>query len=69
VIESGLEEHDRVALNPRKFVAEVALPELPPEQQQRAVPQAAPKEIAAVESEAGSATESPSAVKTSTAGG
>jgi multidrug efflux pump subunit AcrA (membrane-fusion protein) len=39
VIESGLEEKDRVALNPRRFLSEVSLPELPPEQQQRAVPQ------------------------------
>jgi len=40
VIESGLEEQDRVSLNPRRFLSEVELPELPPEQQQRAVPQA-----------------------------
>ena len=39
VIESGLQEHERVSLNPRKFLSEVKLPELPPEQQQRAVPQ------------------------------
>ncbi len=48
VIESGLKEQDRVSLNPRRFLSEVNLPELPPEQQQRAIPQAksAPKEIA-----------------------
>ncbi len=39
VIEAGLEVNDRVALNPRRFVSEVSLPELSPEQQQRAVPQ------------------------------
>ena len=39
VIEKGLEEQDRVALNPRRFLDEVELPELPPEQRQRAVPQ------------------------------
>ena len=39
VIENGLEEGNRVALNPRRFLREVTLPELPPEQQQRAVPQ------------------------------
>ena len=41
VIEQGLQEHDRVALNPRRFLDQVELPELPPEQQQRAVPQGA----------------------------
>lgn len=40
VIESGLDEQDSVSLNPRRFLSEVELPELPPEQQQRAVPQA-----------------------------
>ncbi len=40
VIESGLEEQDRVSLNPRRFLNEVELPELPPENQQRAIPQA-----------------------------
>jgi len=39
VVESGLKEHDRVSLNPRRFLSEVQLPELPPEQQQRAIPQ------------------------------
>lgn len=49
VIESGLREKDRVALNPRRFLSQVTLPELPPEQQQRAVPQAPgkPKGVAA----------------------
>jgi len=48
VVENGLKEHDRVALNPRRFLSKVELPELPPEQQQRVVPQAkgAQKEIA-----------------------
>ena len=39
VIESGLKEQDRVALNPRRFLDQVTLPELAPEEQQRAVPQ------------------------------
>ena len=39
VVEKGLAEEDRVALNPRRFLGEVELPELAPEQQQRAVPQ------------------------------
>ncbi|MCH2114434.1 MAG: HlyD family efflux transporter periplasmic adaptor subunit [Pirellulales bacterium] len=39
VVEKGLQERDRVALNPRRYLSEVELPELPPEQQQRAVPQ------------------------------
>ena len=42
VIENGLSEQDRVALNPRRFLEEVELPELAPEQQQRAVPQGKP---------------------------
>jgi len=40
VIESGLQEQDRVSLNPRRFLSKVKLPELPPEKQQRAIPQA-----------------------------
>lgn len=39
VIESGLNENDRVALNPRRYLSKVKLPELPREKQQRAVPQ------------------------------
>ena len=39
VVESGLEEQDQVALNPRRMLDFVSLPELPPEQRQRAVPQ------------------------------
>lgn len=39
VIESGLEVGDQVALNPRLYREQVELPELPPEIQQRAVPQ------------------------------
>lgn len=45
VVESGLEVGDRVALNPRRYVAEVNLPKLPPEQAQRAVPQVASDEL------------------------
>jgi RND family efflux transporter MFP subunit len=41
VINSGLKEGDQVALNPRAYLAEVALPKLPPEEIQRAVPQPA----------------------------
>jgi multidrug efflux pump subunit AcrA (membrane-fusion protein) len=37
VIENGLAEGDRVALNPRAYVNEVKLPELSPEEKQRAV--------------------------------
>lgn len=40
VIESGLQEQDRVALNPRRFVDQVELPKLAPEKEQRAIPQA-----------------------------
>ena len=39
VIENGLNEADRVALNPRSVLKQVDLPELPPERRQRAVPQ------------------------------
>lgn len=42
VVENGLEEGDRVALNPRRYVDEVSLPKLSPEDAQRAVPQAPP---------------------------
>ena len=40
VIESGLKEGDQVAINPRAYLADVTLPKLPPEEIQRAVPQA-----------------------------
>jgi HlyD family secretion protein len=40
VIKSGLEESDLVAMNPRAYLADVSLPKLPPEEIQRAVPQA-----------------------------
>lgn len=39
VIESGLNEGEHVALNPRAYVSHVSLPKLPPEETQRAVPQ------------------------------
>jgi multidrug efflux pump subunit AcrA (membrane-fusion protein) len=39
VIESGLNEGEKVAMNPRAYVAEVNLPKLSPEEAQRAVPQ------------------------------
>jgi len=39
VVQSGLNESDRVAMNPRRFLSQVELPELPPEEKQRAVPQ------------------------------
>ncbi len=39
VIESGLDEGDQVAMNPRGYVDEVQLPKLSPEEAQRAVPQ------------------------------
>jgi HlyD family secretion protein len=39
VIESGLDVGDRVALNPRAYIAQVNLPKLPPEDAQRIVPQ------------------------------
>ncbi len=39
VVESGLQVSDRVALNPRRFLQLVDLPDLPPEERQRAVPQ------------------------------
>jgi RND family efflux transporter MFP subunit len=41
VIESGLNEGDQVAMNPRGYVDEVNLPKLSPEEAQRAVPQRA----------------------------
>ena len=40
VIESELKEGDQVAMNPRAYLADVTLPKLPPEEIQRAVPQA-----------------------------
>ena len=39
VIESGLNEGDKIALNPRAHLDEVTLPKLSPEEAQRAVPQ------------------------------
>jgi multidrug efflux pump subunit AcrA (membrane-fusion protein) len=39
VVESGLNEGDQVAMNPRGYVDEVQLPKLSPEEAQRAVPQ------------------------------
>ncbi len=39
VIESGLNEGDQVAMNPRAYLGEVNLPKLSPEEAQRAVPQ------------------------------
>jgi RND family efflux transporter MFP subunit len=39
VIESGLEEGERVAMNPRRYVDQVSLPKLSPADAQRAVPQ------------------------------
>jgi RND family efflux transporter MFP subunit len=49
VVESGLDAGDRVALNPRRFIAEVKLPKLLPEQVQRAVPQVVSDETQAEE--------------------
>ena len=40
VIQSGLKEGDQVSMNPRAYLADVSLPALPPEEIQRAVPQA-----------------------------
>lgn len=39
VVESGLNEGDRVSMNPRAYLAQVSLPKLAPEVAQRAVPQ------------------------------
>lgn len=39
VIESGLNEGDQVAMNPRGYLDQVSLPKLSPEEAQRAVPQ------------------------------
>jgi hypothetical protein len=39
VVEAGLNEGDRVAMNPRAYLDEVSLPKLAPEEAQRAVPQ------------------------------
>jgi hypothetical protein len=39
VVESGLNEGDQVAMNPRGYVDKVQLPKLSPEEAQRAVPQ------------------------------
>jgi HlyD family secretion protein len=41
VVHSGLNEGDRVAMNPRGYVDQVKLPKLSPEEAQRAVPQRA----------------------------
>jgi hypothetical protein len=49
VVEGGLQEGESVAMNPRKFVAEVDLPKLTPAEAQRAVPQ---PQIGGAESEA-----------------
>ena len=51
VVESGLQLSDRVALNPRRYLNRVELPELPPEQEQRAVSQNLRKPIKADESQ------------------
>jgi hypothetical protein len=39
VVQNGLNEGDKVAMNPRGYLAEVSLPKLAPEEAQRAVPQ------------------------------
>jgi multidrug efflux pump subunit AcrA (membrane-fusion protein) len=57
VVESGLEEGERVAMNPRRYVDQVNLPKLSPEESQRAVPQPIGEEleaegVAAIESDA-----------------
>ena len=52
VIEEGLSEGDRVAMNPRAYLEQVALPELPPENKQQVVqltPQLPPEKPAADE--------------------
>ena len=67
VIENGLQEQDQVALNPRRYLKSVELPELAPEQQQRAVPQ---KGLAQVKSGAEkSGAKKPNAAVTEEAGG
>lgn len=39
VVESGLNDGDRVSMNPKAYLAQVDLPRLPPEVAQRAIPQ------------------------------
>ena len=53
VVQGGLDESERVAMNPRRYVSEVELPELPPERAQNAVSQGPrrPQEAVATESE------------------
>ena len=60
VIKSGLNEGEQIAMNPRAYLADVSLPKLPPEEIQRAVPQAASARTA--ENTAKSRAEQPSAV-------
>lgn len=45
VVEGGLEADERVALNPRRFVDQVSLPKLRPEDAQRAIPQGPTQEM------------------------
>ncbi|MEX0643499.1 MAG: hypothetical protein WD468_12400, partial [Pirellulales bacterium] len=47
VIESGLNEGDQVAMNPRAYLNEVTLPKLSPDEAQRVVPQALAGELEA----------------------
>jgi multidrug resistance efflux pump len=53
VVEAGLKEGDRVAMNPRGYVQYVSLPKLPPEEIQRAVPQPPSAERGAQTAKAG----------------
>jgi multidrug resistance efflux pump len=64
VIESGLNEGDRVALNPRAYLDLVSLPKLPPEEIQRAVPQPSSAERSAQTAKAGGGSGGPAAAGT-----
>jgi HlyD family secretion protein len=62
VIESGLNEGDRVAMNPRAYLDEVSLPKLSPEEAQRAVPQPATVEKAAEDATKGPPEKTPGGI-------
>jgi hypothetical protein len=59
VVQSGLNEGERVAMNPRAYLDEVNLPKLAPEEAQRAVPQPTTVERAAEEATKGPAEKTP----------
>jgi multidrug resistance efflux pump len=68
VVQAGLNEGARVAMNPRAYVEDVHLPKLSPEEAQRAVPQPATVEKAAADAKKGPAETTPGGKETQPGG-